>query len=181
MTGKSHLAVMLFLGCIPAAMAQNSAPAADDGHLSTTTSFVVKAPIQRAAPLFGPAGMQCWLGGHMQAEFIHSQSPQNVAGAVFTMQQGPQKSTWVNTMLNVKAGKMQYASFTPGSMVLVVDVRMTAAGKDSTRVELTHTVTPLSAEAREAMKSMGAHSQEHIAAAEKAIEGCLATGGGMRQ
>jgi hypothetical protein len=176
MNRKSYLAVMLFLGCIPAAMAQNAVPAAaEDGHFINTTTFVLKAPLQKAAPLFGPAGMQCWLGP-MHAEMIHAQPVKDEAGAVFTMHEGPQKSVWVNTLLDVKAGKMQYASFTPEAMVMVVDVRMTAEGRDSTRVELTHTVTALSAEVREAMKSMGsAHGQEHMAAVQKAIEGCLTT------
>ena len=175
MTGKSYLAVMLFLGCVPAGMAQTSAPAAtDDGHAINTMTFVVKAPIERAAPLFGPVGMQCWMGHAMQQTFLHVQTPKDEAGAVFTMQQGPQKMVWVNTLLDVKGGRMQYASFTPDSMVMVVDVRMISDGKDATRVELTHTVTALTAEARAAMKSMdAAHGQEHIAAAQKAIEGCL--------
>jgi len=183
MTGKSYLAVALFLGCIPAAIAQNPAPAAtDDGHVINTMTFVVKAPIQKAAPLFGPVGMQCWLGHPMHAEFLHTESQAGEPGSVFTMQQGLQKSVWVNTMLDAKGGRMQYASFTPDSMVMVVDVRMIADGKDATRVELTHTVTALSADAREALKSMGAqHVQEHMAAAQKAIEGCLATDGGARQ
>jgi len=42
-------------------------------------------------------------------------------------------------------------------------------------------VTALNAESRDEMKSMGAHGQEHLAAAQKAIEGCLASEGGMRQ
>jgi len=176
MRGKTYLAVMLFLGFIPAAMAQNPAPAAtDDSHLSTTMTFVVKAPVQKAAVLFSPAGMQCWLGHPMHAEFLHAQAPANEAGSVFTMQQGPQKSVWVNTLLDVKDGRIQYAMFVPETMVTVVEVRMIADGKDTTRVELTHTVTALNADAREAMKSMGAHSQEHIAAAQKAIEGYLTT------
>jgi hypothetical protein len=90
------------------------------------------------------------------------------------MQQGPQKSVWVNTMLDVKGGRMQYAMFLP-EMVTIVDVRMIADGKDATRVELTHTATALNADARAALKSMGSQSQEHIAAAQKAIEGCLTT------
>jgi len=176
MKSKGYLAAMLFLGCIPAALAQNSAPAADDGHVVSTMTFVVKAPIQKAAPLFTPAGMQCWLGGPMHAEFVHAQTANDEAGAVFTMHDGAQKSTWVNTLLDVKSGRMQYASFTPDAMVMVVDVRMIADGKDATRVELIHTVTALNPQVREALKSMGgAHGQEHMAAAQKAIEGCLTT------
>ena len=174
MTIKPYLAVALFLGCIPATTAQTTAPAAtDEGHVSTTMTFVVKASMQKTAPLFTPTGMQCWLGSHFQPEIIHAQPVQDTAGAVFTMQQGPQKSVWVNTLLDMKDGRLQYAMFVPDTMVTIVDVRMMADGKDATRVELTHTVTPLSAEAREAMKSMGAHGQEHMAAAQKAIEGCL--------
>jgi hypothetical protein len=174
MNRKSYLAVMFLLGCIPAAMAQNQAPA-DDGHLSTTMTFVLKAPVQKAAPLFTPAGMQCWLGGPMHAEFLYTQAPANEAGSVFTMRQGPQKSVWVNTLLDAKGGRMQYAMFLADTMVTIVDVRMISDGKDATRVELTHTVTALNADARAALKSMGSHSEEHIAAAQKAIEGCLAT------
>jgi len=173
MKGKAYLAAMLFLGCVPSMVAQSPA-ATDDGHAVNTMTFVVKAPIQKAAPLFTPAGMQCWLGGPMHAEFVHAQAASDEAGAVFTMHEGPQKSVWVNTLLDVKSGRMQYASFTPDAMVMVVDVRMIADGKDTTRVELTHTVTALNANVRESLKSMGsAHAQEHMAAAQKAIEGCL--------
>jgi hypothetical protein len=182
MTIKPYLAVALFLGYIPVTTAQATAPAAtDEGHVSTTMTFVVKAPMQKAAPLFTPTGMQCWLGSHFQPEIVHAQLVKDTAGAVFTMQQGPQKSVWVNTLLDVKDGRMQYAMFVPDTMVTIVEVRMISDGKDATRVELTHTMTALSADARAALKSMGTQSQEHIAAAQKAIEGCLAADGGVRQ
>jgi len=176
MTIKPYLVIAMFLGCVPMAMGQSAAPAADDGHAINTMTFVVKAPLQKAAPLFTPAGMQCWLAGPMHTEFLHTQTPKDEAGSVFTMHEGPQKSVWVNTLLDVKGGRMQYAMFMPDAMVTIVDVRMIADGKDATRVELTHTVTALNADARAALKSMGLHdSQEHIAAAQKAIEGCLTT------
>ena len=176
MTIKPYLAIAMFLGCIPAMTAQSTAPAAtDEGHASTTMTFVIKAPLQKTASLFTPTGMQCWLGSHFQPEIVHAQLTKDTAGAVFTMQQGPQKSVWVNTLLDVKDGRMQYAMFVPDTMVTVVEVRMISDGKDATRVELTHTVTALSADARAALKSMGTQGQEHMAAAQKAIEGCLAT------
>ena len=55
MKGKTYLTVILFLGWISASIAQNPAPATDDGHVINTMTFVVKAPMQRAAPLFTPA------------------------------------------------------------------------------------------------------------------------------
>ena len=175
MKRKVYVAVMMLLGCLTMAIAKSVAPAADEGHVSTTMTFVVKASMQRAAPLFTPAGMQCWLGTHFQPEIVYAQTAKDAPGAVFTMQQGPQKSVWVNTIMDAKDGRMQYAMFVADAMVTIVDVRMISDGKDTTRVELTHTATALNADARAALKSMGSKNPEHIAAAQKAIEGCLAT------
>jgi hypothetical protein len=102
-------------------------PAADlPAHVSNSFQFVVRAPLHRAAPLFGPEGERCWAGQHWNPEFLYPQPGEDVQGAVFTVQHGPHTSVWVNTIFDPAGGRMQYASFAPERLVFTVDVQLTA-------------------------------------------------------
>src|SRR5277367_6008804 len=83
-------------------------------HVSNSFQFVVRAPLNRAAALFGPEGERCWAGQHWNPEFLYPQPGKDVQGAVFTVQNGPHRSVWVNTLFDPEGGRMQYVSFVPG-------------------------------------------------------------------
>jgi hypothetical protein len=158
-------------------------PAAILAHVSNSFQFVVQAPLNRAAPLFGPEGERCWAGQHWNPEFLYPQPGKDVQGAVFTVQHGPHKSVWVNTLFDPERGRMQYVSFVPGALVSTVDVRLRVLDPLSTSVEVTYARTALDAAANDDVQGMGKLDRESGPEWRHAIEKCLTTelGGGQNR
>jgi hypothetical protein len=155
-----------------------STAAADlPAHVSNSFQFVVRAPLNRAAALFGPEGERCWGGHHWNPEFLYPQPGKDVQGAVFTIQHGPHTSVWVNTIFDPAGGRMQYVSFTPERLVFTVDVQLTALDPANTRVEVTYARTALNAAANDDVQAMGKRDRESGPEWRQAIESCL---GGQR-
>ena len=155
----------------PAAVAQ---AAASPAHVRNSFYFVVAAPLGRASGLFGPEGERCWAGPHWKPEFLHPQPAQDVEGAVFTVQHGPRKSVWVNTVFDPTGGRMQYVSFVPETLVSTVDVRLSVLTQSSTKVEVSYVRTALDASANEDVLAMGKNDAGSGREWQKAIEECLA-------
>ena len=156
--------LILFLGFI--SMTQPT-------HVSHRFQFVVRAPLVRAAVLFGPNGERCWAGPKWNPEFLYPQPGKDAQGAVFTVQHGPHKSVWVNTLFDPAAGRMQYVSFTPETLVTTVEVRLTAVDPSSTNVEVTYARTALDPAANDAVEALGRKDGESGPEWQRAIEECL--------
>jgi hypothetical protein len=154
---------------------QTTPPAAAPAYVSNSFQFVVKAPLSRAAPLFGPEGERCWAGQHWNPEFLYPQPGKDVQGAVFTVQHGPHKSVWVNTLFDPVGGRMQYVSFIPDTLVSTVDVRLTVLDPLRTGVEVTYARTALDAAANDHVQAMGKSDRESGPEWQHAIESCLTT------
>jgi len=118
-------------------------------HVSTSFDLVVHASYARTAPLFGPEAERAWAGKHWNPEFIHPQPAHDIEGAVFTIQRGPYKAVWVNTLFDVETRHFQYVYFVADLMVTVIDVRFNPAGPDSTDVNVVYTRTALTPEGNE--------------------------------
>jgi hypothetical protein len=93
---------------------------------------------------------------------------------VFTVQHGPHKSVWVNTLFDTAAGRMQYVSFIPGALVSTVDVQLTPLDPASTRVQVTYARTALNAATNEDVEAMGKSDRGSGSEWQEAIEKCLA-------
>jgi hypothetical protein len=160
------------VGCaeIPA-IAQTDTPLA---HVRNRFHFVVPASLSRASVLFGPEGERCWAGEHWNPVFLYPQPAEDVEGAVFTVQHGPRKSVWVNTLFDQVAGRMQYVSFVSDAFVLTVDVRLSALTSSTTKVEVTYVRTALDAAANEGVVALGKRDGENGLEWQEAIEHCLA-------
>jgi hypothetical protein len=143
-------------------------------RVSNSFQFVVRAPLIRAAALFGPEGERCWAGQHWNPEFLFPQPGKDVQGAVFTVQHGPHTSVWVNTLFDTTAGRMQYVSFIPEALVSTVDVRLSPLDAGSTRVEVTYARTALNIAANEDVQAMGKSDAHSGPDWQQAIEKCLA-------
>jgi hypothetical protein len=146
-------------------------------HVSNSFQFVVQATLNRAAALFGPEGERCWAGRHWNPEFLYPQPGKDVQGAIFTVQHGPHKSVWVNTIFDPAGGRMQYVSFTPERLVFTVDVQLTALDPASTKVEVAYARTALDTAANDDVQAMGKRDRESGPEWRQAIESCL---GGQR-
>jgi hypothetical protein len=170
--------VLLFLsGIISMTNPQNlemAQPAALPGYVSNSFQFVVRAPLSRAAPLFGPEGERCWAARHWNPQFHYPQPGKDVQGAVFTIQDGEHTSVWVNTIFDPAGGRMQYVSFVPGTLVSTVDVRLTVLDPSSTNVEVTYARTALDVAANDHVQAMGRSDRESGPHWQQAMEDCLA-------
>jgi len=143
-------------------------------HTNNTFQFVLQIPLNRAEPLFGPQGERCWAGKHWNPEFLYPQPAVDVNGAVFTVQHGPHKSVWVNTVFDLAGGHMQYVAFVPDTVVFTVDVRLTALNASATGVAVTYARTALDGALNDDVAAMGKSDSESGADWQRDIEGCLA-------
>jgi hypothetical protein len=122
--------------------------------VSTSFDLVVHASYAKTAPLFGPDGERAWAGKHWNPAFIHPQPAADIEGAVFTIQHGPYKAVWVNTLFDLDARHFQYVYFLTDLMVTVIDVRFKPAGADATDVNVVYTRTALTVEGNEHVTEM---------------------------
>jgi hypothetical protein len=142
-------------------------------HVTNAFELIVRAPLSRAAILFGPGGERCWAGERWNPEFLYPQPGKDVQGAVFTVQHGPHKSVWVNTLFDTAGGRMQYVSFIPNTVVSTIDVRLTAVDPSSTRVDVTYSRTALNPAANDDVQAMGGRDRESGPEWQQAIAKCL--------
>jgi hypothetical protein len=155
----------------------SSMEAAAPVRVSNRFEFMVEAPMERAAPLFGPEGERCWAGERWDPKFVYPQPAKDQQGAVFTVLHGGLKSVWVNTVFDLAGGRMQYVTMVPEAMVSTIDVRLRAAGTEATRVEVGYVRTALDAELNAHVTALGAQDRESGPEWEKAIAECLAKQG----
>jgi hypothetical protein len=147
--------------------------AAQPAHVSNAFHLMVRAPLSRAAALFGPEGERCWAGPHWSPEFVYPQPGKDVQGAVFTVQHGPHRAVWVNTVFDTVGRHMQYVSFIPDTLVFTVDVRLTAVDPAHTGVEVTYARTALDVAVNDEVEAMGKRDRESGPEWQEAIERCL--------
>ena len=142
-------------------------------HVSNSFRFVVPAPLNRAATLFGPEAERCWAGQHWNPEFLYPQPGRDIQGAVFTVQHGPHKSIWINTLFDLANGRLQYVSFIPGVLIFTVDVQLTSINPSATHVDVTYARTALDALANAEVQALGERDRESGPDWQKAIQACL--------
>ena len=150
-------------------------------YVRNSFEFVIRAPLDRAAILFGPDGERCWAGPDWNPVFLYPQPEKDVQGAVFTIQRGPHKSVWVNTIFDPLAGRMQYVSFIPERLVCVVDVCLTSVDSSSTRVEVAYARTALDPAANDDVEALGKSDSKSGPDWQQAIERCLTGQNGRTQ
>jgi hypothetical protein len=147
----------------------------EPAHVSSTFQFTVRAPMARAATLFGPEGERCWAGPRWNPEFLYPQPGKDIEGAVFKVQHGSHESVWVNTLFDLTAGRMQYVAFIPDQLVTTVAVRLTPLDAASTQVEVSYARTAVDPAANGKVEAMGKIDRESGPQWQQAIAVCLAT------
>jgi len=121
---------------------------------STSFDLVVDAPYAKAAPLFGPEGERLWAGKHWNPVVLYPQPAADTEGMVFTIQHGPWRAVWVNTLMDAAARHFQYVYVIPEIMVTVIDVRFKMISADATGVNVVYTRTALTMEGNEHVSAM---------------------------
>jgi len=150
------LTLLTSAACLAAPVLAQTPPPHPAPLLRTSTSFdlLVHLPYARAAALFGPEGERAWAGKHWDPVFLHPRQAADVEGAVFTIQHGPMKAVWVNTLFDTAARHFQYVYFLPDLLVTVIDVRFTQTSADVTQAHITYTRTAVTPEGNEHVASM---------------------------
>ena len=159
-------AICLFLAmCAPFVLAQQSETAVGDGthsnaHVSNSFVFTVDAPIERAAPLFGPEGERAWAGDDWNPQFVFPSPARDIEGAVFTVRHGEHTAVWVNTLFDLKAGRMQYVYVLEDLLVTTIDVRLHSTDAGHTVADVTYVRTALRPEANDHVVAMGKNDRD---------------------
>jgi len=153
-----------------AAVAQTTAALA---HVSKQLSARCAGSAEPRLGALRPGRGAMLAGEHWKPEFLYPQPAKDIQGAVFTVQHGPHKSVWVNTIFDPVGGRMQYVSFIPETLVFTVDVRLSVLTPSTTKVEVTYVRTALDAAANEDVLALGKRDGENGLEWQKAIEDCL--------
>jgi hypothetical protein len=122
-----------------------SAPEGSRTHTEERFAFTANGPMDKVAPLFGADRERVWAPG-WNPQFLHPVPAADQEGMVFTVAHDHVKAAWVNTLFDLKAGRIQYAYVIPDALVTVIDLKLTPQGSQ-TRVEVEYDRTALSAEA----------------------------------
>jgi hypothetical protein len=141
-----RIMLLVLIMCAPLVPAQQPESTVTESqtsiaHVSNSFAFTVDAPLQVAAPLFGPEGERAWAGDDWNPQFIFPVPARDVEGAVFTVRHGEHTAVWVNTLFDLKAGHMHYVYVLANLLVTTIDVRLHAidtAGAMHTRVDVTY-------------------------------------------
>lgn len=111
-------------------------------HTSVEFHFTVDLSYEAAAPLFGAWEEQKWAAG-WKPQFLYPLPPADREGSVFRVQKGSQSSVWVNTVLDLTAGRVQYVYVLGDVLVTRIDIRLKRNGNDKTDVSVTYERTAL--------------------------------------
>jgi hypothetical protein len=130
----------------------NRATARPSLHTREQFSFVAKASLDTAWPLFGAHGERAW-APEWDPTFIYPARPSDQEGMVFTVSQGERMAVWVNTQFDRATGRIQYVYVIANLVATVITLHLTAVGQ-STRVEVIYERTALSAAAQNQVKQM---------------------------
>jgi hypothetical protein len=154
----SMIGSVILAGLFVAVVAAPSRSGSPDGdalsHVRNTFEFTVQAPQSRVAPLFGADRERVWAAG-WDPQFIYPQPPADEAGAVFIVQHGDQRSTWITTIFEPAQGHIQHVHFIPEAMATLIDIRLSQPDPSTTHVSVTYERTALSAAFNEHVRHQG--------------------------
>jgi hypothetical protein len=142
-------------------------------HVSNSFAFTVEAPLKDAAPLFGPEGERVWGGDDWNPQFVFPVPARDVEGAVFTVRHGEHTAVWVNTLFDLKSGRMQYVYVLADLLVTTIDVRLHSLDAGHTKVDVTYVRTALRPDANSHVVALGEHDREQAKVWEGAIHNYL--------
>jgi hypothetical protein len=126
-------------------------------HRRSQFEFIVGAPYELVAPLFGADKEKVWAEG-WDPHFIHPQPARDEPGAVFTVHNG-HSSVWINTIYDLQTGHFQYAYFVAETMVTWIDIHVQRLTTSSTKVDVVYERTAIQPTANEHVEQLADHDQ----------------------
>src|SRR5437868_2158823 len=107
-------------------------------HVSHQFSFTIHAPMKAAAPLFGAHAERAWAGPEWDPQFIFPHPATDKEGMVFTVAHPHMRATWVNTIFDLKNGRVQYVYLIPDALATRIDIHITAPNVSTTNVDVVY-------------------------------------------
>lgn len=127
--------------------AENARDATTVKRTRQTMQFDLNASADRVFPLFGPIRESEWDPNWKPAMLFPADGSQTGDGAVFTVTHpGAQASVWVMSRYDAAARQIQYVRFTPGAVVVLIDIGVRSAGRSRSVATVTYNYTSLSPE-----------------------------------
>lgn len=121
-------------------------------HVHASHRIVVDAPIERCFMFFTPAGEELWVEG-WQPRYLHPADGRTQEGMVFTTGTGDEETIWLLADFDRAAHRSRYVRCTPGSRTGTVEVRCRALAGGRTEVQVSYTLTTLSAAGAQALQA----------------------------
>jgi hypothetical protein len=140
-------------------------------HTEEKFAFTANAPMERVAPLFGADKERVWAPG-WSPQFVYPVPAADQQGMVFNVAHDHLHATWVNTLFDLKNGRIQYVYMIPDALVTVVDLQLTQEGQQ-TKVAVQYTRTALSAEAEAHVRHLAEGDAKSGPEWEKQVNGWL--------
>jgi len=134
-----------------------TATAVPRAHSEEKFVFTARAPMEQVAPLFGADKERVWSPG-WDPQFIYPVPATDAQGMVFSVAHHHLRSFWVNTELNLSAGRVQYVYVIPDALVTVITLNLTPKG-DQTVVEVHYDRTALTPEADAHVREMASQDR----------------------
>jgi hypothetical protein len=121
-------------------------------HTSEQFSFLANGPLADVFPVFGADREREWAPG-WEPRFIWPAQPNDRAGMVFQIAHGNKVGTWVSTVFDRAAGRVQYVYVLPEVVATVITIELHARGA-ATEVVVRYERTSLSSESGTVVKHM---------------------------
>jgi hypothetical protein len=144
-------------------------------HLELTGVLQFAASPDVVLQAFTPEGERPWVPG-WAPEYLHPASGELGAGLTFRTTHGGELTLWLVSRYEPAAGVIDYIRVTPGSRMGRVIVRL-APEANGTRVAITYSLTSLSADGDQRLRTFAAEFDGMIAGWERTIGTLLARRG----
>ena len=165
------LALLAGVTTSKSAQAQN-APTATPAHTHNEFTFVAQAAYEQVFPLFGAWEEKKWAVG-WEPQFVYPTQPSDRPGMVFTVTHGGTKSVWTNTAFDATGGHVQYVYVIHDIVVTLIDIHLTKAGGNGTKVSVVYERTALSPEANDRVAHLAKGDAKSGPEWEQAMNGYL--------
>ncbi len=162
-------------------MAIQAAAAAGGAVLEQRTqsfTIVLKGPVAKVTPLFGPVREAEW-APTWTPRFIHPAEGGQCEGVVFTTTSpNGRERIWLLTAYDVKEGRVEYVVVVPGLTANEIKIQVIPDGERQSKATVTYRHSAVAAEGNEEVAKLDAHwAEEQRAHWETAINAALAKGG----
>jgi len=142
-------------------------------HTRIEFHFVVNAPLEQAAPLFGANEERKW-APEWNPQFIYPIPAHDQQGMVFRVEHGDHSAVWINTAFDLAAGHIQYTYVLSDAMATLIDIHLTRDSAQKTGVTVLYERTALIPEANEHVQHFAKGDEKAGKEWEEAINGYFA-------